>query len=442
MRVLTCLAYEHNPLLLLLAALLCLFGSSVTIRLAHRTVHARGTIAMHWLFLAGVCAGFSIWATHFIAMLGYRPGVPVHFDATLTIVSALIAIAGTAIGLGLARLRDRGVAVLCGGGVFGLAISAMHYAGMFAYRPDGIVRWDPALVAFSVLSAVSLAAVAIHRLRAKDKDALGHAWDATLLLVAAILVLHFAGMAAFEVVPIAGHVGGPQSEVFTAMASAIAIAAVVIVGTGVSAHLFEEGRAEAQEYLRRIATRDMLTGLHNRHSFVTHLQEECAQLETGGQPFALLLIDLDRFKAVNDTMGHPAGDALLKSVAMRLTEIARGGDVVCRIGGDEFAMIAQGIDTQADALRLADAVVRVLSTPFRLEAGTVAVGASVGIAMAPRSAADAEILTQQADNALYRAKGAGRGRSVMFDGEGPRLVVPAHARLPKSGIDRAALEYL
>lgn len=414
-RILTCLTHDHNALLVLLAGLVCIFGSSVTVRLSHRAIFTRGSAGLHWLLLASVCAGFSIWATHFIAMLGYRPGVPVNFDPTLTIISALIAIAGTAAGIFFAQLQDGKLAALFGGGMIGLTISAMHYVGMFAYRPDGIVSWHPVYVAVSVICAMALSSVALHRLLSKGRELQGQVWDATFLLVGAILLLHFTGMAAFEVTPIEGFSRGGDSEVFTTMAAAIAVATMMIIGTGISTHLVEEGRVDAQRRLRHIALHDMLTGLSNRHSFVTQLADECTKLSLTAQPFALLMIDLDHFKAVNDTMGHPIGDLLLESVAKRLQNVARGDDVIARIGGDEFAMMARDVADREDAERLAGKIVEVLSSPFKLEGYLVEIGASVGVTLAPSDSEDAETLTQQADVALYRAKREGRGRVCVFD---------------------------
>jgi len=412
--IVTCLAHDHNMLLVLLAGLVCIFGSLVTVRLSHRAIHARGSAWLHWLFLASVCAGFSIWATHFIAMLGYRPGVSVNFDPTLTIVSALIAIAGTALGLIFAKLHSSKFATLCGGAMIGLAISAMHYVGMFAYRPDGIVSWRPGYVAGSVVGAIMLSSMALLRLRGKDRDTPGRAWDATLLLVGAILLLHFTGMAAFEVTPIEGFSSGSDSQVFTAMAAAIAVAALIIVGTGISTHLVEEGRMETQQRLRQIAMHDMLTGLSNRHNFVTQLARECAALHGTAQPFALLLIDLDRFKAVNDTRGHPVGDLLLKGVAMRLRKAARSNDLIARFGGDEFAILARDVGDDESVERFAAKIVDVLSAPFELNGYIVEIGASVGVTLAPGDSDDAELLIQHADLALYRAKHEGRGRVCVF----------------------------
>ncbi|ANK12105.1 hypothetical protein A9D12_03185 [Erythrobacter neustonensis] len=427
MRVLTCLVNDHNAMLVALAALLCLLGSFVTVQLAHRTIHARGRTWLHWWFLASVSAGSSIWATHFIAMLGYRPGVPVEFDATLTIVSALIAIGGTAIGLTLCRLRHRTLAALCGGGTIGLTISAMHYVGMFAYRPDGIVSWRPEFIAASIGFAICLAAGAIALIRANpggDRTLLP-----TVMTMLAIITLHFLGMAGFEVAPIAGVSRGADSDVFTAMAGAIALAAVLIVGTGISTHLFEETRAQSQEELRKMAMTDALTGLGNRLSFVTRMANNCLRLHTRGKPFALLMVDLDRFKAINDTLGHPVGDLLLVAVAERLREAVRGRDFIARIGGDEFAVIALSAVDEASAQALAERIVSVLSEPFMLDGHLAEIGGSVGATLAPHFSDDPETLTQQADLALYRAKHDGRGRTCLFNPE-----------LAATLLDRIALE--
>ena len=414
LRVLTCLVHEHDLALVALAALLCLIGSYVAVQLFRRTIDARGVSRFHWCFLASVCAGAAIWATHFVAMLGYQPGVPVTFHATLTIISAVIAIGGVGIGLLLACLRNRWVAAICGGGTIGLAISAMHYVGMFAYRADGIVEWLPGYVAASIIFAVVFGALSIDRLRSHTRDSAPLV--STVLLVLAIISLHFVGMAAFSVTPIAHFGTGPQSDVFFAMASAIALAALLIVGTGVSTYLVEmRTRVDAQDRLHHIAMHDSLTGLENRHAFTGRLRRRCQRLARGGPPFALLMVDLDRFKPVNDTLGHPIGDRVLTAVATRLRAAVRENDVVARIGGDEFAIITDGLRDPQVAGHLAERIVDVLSRPFVVSGQVAEIGASVGITLAPDDGSDADTLTHQVDVALYHAKHEGRGRYSFFD---------------------------
>jgi diguanylate cyclase (GGDEF)-like protein/PAS domain S-box-containing protein len=162
-----------------------------------------------------------------------------------------------------------------------------------------------------------------------------------------------------------------------------------------------------QEKLRllRLSQSDPLTGLLNRKGLETYLEQGHG---AGADGMALLYIDLDRFKPVNDTYGHPMGDALLQAFAERLRKLVRPTDVVARLGGDEFALVLPGIRTQANADAVADKVVAAAGMPFRLGQQELRIGASVGVAMAGDDGWDG--LVQRADAAVYRAKAAGRGR--------------------------------
>jgi len=139
MRVISCIATEHNLWLVLLAALMCVTGCWVTIGLLDRARKTVGVQMRGWLFLTAVAAGSSVWCTHFIAMLAYQPGAPITFDPALTMISLVIAMVGTGAGFRLALDKGRGLAPEWGGCVVGLAISAMHYTGMMAYHVAGIV---------------------------------------------------------------------------------------------------------------------------------------------------------------------------------------------------------------------------------------------------------------------------------------------------------------
>ena len=168
----------------------------------------------------------------------------------------------------------------------------------------------------------------------------------------------------------------------------------------------QQRRTQAQ--IERLAKSDCLTTLPNRAHFMERLAE-LLQPDSGETPVALLFIDLDRFKAVNDTLGHPVGDGLLQAAALRLAACVRQGDLVARLGGDEFAILQVGAQQPAAAAALADRLVREIATPFDICGCRVSVGVSVGIALAPSDGAQADELLKQADLALYRAKAAGRG---------------------------------
>lgn len=411
MRVLNCLVYEHNPWMVALAAVMCVAGSFVTSKLFQRTLGERGADRFYWCFLSAVTAAAAIWATHFIAMLGYNPGVPVTLDGTLTIVSVLVAALGTAAGLVVATSGSGRTATFGGGAMIGLAIAAMHYVGMFAYQVEGVVRWDASYVLASLILACLLAALSIAQLHAHRR---GLPVVPVALLVMAIISLHFVGMAAFSVTPITNAPSGTSSEAFSALAAAIALVALLILGAGTATHLVElRTRTVSQAQLRHLALHDTLTGLANRHHFTEALKAECQGLQDG-RSFALFMVDLDRFKSINDTLGHPTGDAVLRRVGQRLTGAVRAGDLVARLGGDEFAIIAYDIDEPDQAANIAQSIVDILSRQFVIDGEAVELGASVGVALAPLDGQDADTLTQHVDVSLYTAKREGKSRYCLF----------------------------
>jgi len=182
---------------------------------------------------------------------------------------------------------------------------------------------------------------------------------------------------------------------------------------GVSEDISERKRAEAQ--IARLAHYDPLTELPNRVLFQQSLREALSRSARQGEPVAVHCIDLDRFKVVNDTLGHPAGDALLKAAAERLRGCAREGDTVARLGGDEFAVVQCGVVHGADASRLATRIVEAMAQPFDIHGQQVVAGASVGVAMSPQDGLEPDELLQKADMALYRAKNEGRGAFHFFE---------------------------
>lgn len=185
----------------------------------------------------------------------------------------------------------------------------------------------------------------------------------------------------------------------------------------------ERRRAEARVVY--MARHDGLTGLPNRVLFNERMEQALA-LSDRGQGCVVLCLDLDRFKTVNDTFGHPVGDALLQSVAVRLQACVREVDTVTRLGGDEFAVLVIGLDRPESAGELAQRIVRTLSEPFDLEGHSIIVGASVGIAVAPHDGSSAGKLLKSADTALYRAKLDQRGTYRFFE---PDMDARLQARL-------------
>jgi diguanylate cyclase (GGDEF)-like protein len=189
--------------------------------------------------------------------------------------------------------------------------------------------------------------------------------------------------------------------------------------------------------IRYLALHDELTGLPNRKQFEEFMTETFANLEQSGHKAALFVLDLDSFKAVNDTLGHPVGDGLLKACAKRLKASLRGGDLLARLSGDEFVIVVPKVTDPSMLAPLAERVLNLLSTPFRVEGHELQIGCSIGLAVAPDNGADTAALMRNADFALYRAKSEGRRTWRFFD---PKMAEDLASRRTLEDGLRIALE--
>ncbi len=171
-------------------------------------------------------------------------------------------------------------------------------------------------------------------------------------------------------------------------------------------------RKEKENIIRRQALEDPLTGLLNRRAFAQRMEQRLVECEEGGEGgMAMLLIDLDGFKQVNDTFGHDQGDVLLQKVAERLKQAVRDKDALCRIGGDEFGVVLHSVNNEATASHVAERILYGLTRkPYELGQTALSIGASIGIAIYPEDGKGEIELFKHADQALYRAKNSGKGR--------------------------------
>ncbi len=406
MRVLACITVLHNLWLVALAAVVCAGGGWVAYELLRRARSRQGAQRSGWILLAAIAAGSSVWCTHFIAMLAFKVEAPVTYDPALTFVSLLIAIVGSAAAFRLAVARER-LVTAAGGFALGLSISAMHYTGMAAYHVDGIVEWDAdyilASVAFSALfGALSLASFGMNR------RYLAHA-----MFVVAVVSLHFTAMTAVSVTPFV--TGAPLADAFVANAMAVAVAglALIIVGTGITAYMIDsDANMRNLDTLRQMALNDVLTGLPNRASFNDYLANELERAGRDGRNLAVIGIDLDKFKEINDVRGHEAGDQALKIIAGRLACLIRDGEFVARIGGDEFAAVKRFVE-QRDLLDFVARLERELFATMNIDDFDIVPGAGIGVSVYPQDGDTAARLVGNADLAMYRAK-ADVTRAVCF----------------------------
>jgi diguanylate cyclase (GGDEF)-like protein len=570
-RILTCLTAEHDWRLVLLAGLVCLVASIAAVNIFHRATASQARTRLIWIAIAGAAIGYGIWATHFVAMLAYEPGVSTGYGIVLTALSLAVAMVLTSSGFGIAASDPERWRAAVGGAVIGAGIASMHYLGMWALEVPGRVTWALDLVFVSIVLGMffGYAALAI-ALRHKNK------WGtlaAALLLTLAIVSHHFTAMGAVVIVPDPTQTSHGLSLSPTFLALAIAGVALSVLGMSMIGVLadrrlasrtrkfeeiisqlsaarqeVEESQRELQEQKLRLDTainnmgeglcmfdaekrlvvcndryakmyrlspellkagtphheiikhriasgilkgetsdsaakrllstlnalppdattsrvdeladgrlicvtrqpmpgggwvathvdvteqrrseakiihmaqHDALTELPNRVRLRVRMDHALAITREGGSGLAVLMLDLDRFKEVNDTLGHPTGDKLLQAVAARLLECVRETALIARLGGDEFAVIDYVTNPVVEATALAEKISHALCEPFDLGDHQVSIGTSIGIAIAPRDGTNPDEIMKSADLALYSAKSGGRGSFRFFEPELDQLM--------------------
>ncbi|MFD2273121.1 diguanylate cyclase domain-containing protein [Undibacterium arcticum] len=189
-------------------------------------------------------------------------------------------------------------------------------------------------------------------------------------------------------------------------------------------------RRQAEERAHELATKDPLTGLLNRRSLIASLDHAIERAHRNNEPIALLFLDMDRFKSINDTLGHDVGDELLRDVAARIMASVRKSDLVARLGGDEFVVLMQGMSTYRDVAKVAEQIVQAATPPFKVGHHQIKTSVTIGIGLFPQDGNSTQSLMRSADLAMYHAKQERRG-SVQFFSSGTECA-PARTRAPRA----------
>ncbi|UPK40571.1 EAL domain-containing protein [Bradyrhizobium sp. 186] len=523
LKVYNCIATAHDLKLVGLAALICVMASFAAINLLHHARKSSSHMRGVWLAVSAISTGFGIWATHFVAMLAFTPGVPSGYNIILTILSLVAAILLTAAGLAVSLTPNWRHGPGVGGAIVAGGIAAMHYTGMAAFEIAGIILWDPVLVVASIVLGAVIGAVALPvGLHGKEEK-----WKigGAVLLTLAICSHHFTAMGAVSIMP------DPTIEVSQSalragwLAVGVAIASFAIIGLALAGVVLDirdhrrselevdrmrdladasvegllvcdgevivsvnssfalltgfstanlvgarlkrcfpdqvartkllsrsnqtvetdlrhldgsmtpvelilrpivfagrphhvvavrdlKARKDAEQHIYFLAHHDALTSLPNRSHFNARIDQEIAALPPGNS-LAVLCLDLDRFKEVNDLFGHTAGDKVLQTVASRVTAVLGERQMMARLGGDEFAVLIPDVANPDAASRLAETILEALSTSG--DTPETHVSTSIGIALCPDDATDRQSLLTHADTALYRAKSEGRNTYRFFE---------------------------
>jgi diguanylate cyclase (GGDEF)-like protein len=409
-----------------------------------------------WALLGGGMLGLAATATHFISLASVIIAGTLYVNPILTGTGVLLAVAGGALALG--RGRDEGHNVHAIAPVLLAAgIAIVHFVGMAAlgFMPDAAITIpneaiDPTVLGFFVAAMVLLlvgtgfATIMIARGARKDAQTqLKNIADASvegLILTDGTLILDFnesirrlvgpvraARLLNSPIWEVLDNVGDRSAERFEAQllsdSGPVPVEAIVrdTRADGAVRRIFAlrdlRERRAAEKRILYLAHFDTLTGLPNRASFQERLENDLAAMQARGGEVALMILDLDRFKEINDVHGHAAGDELLKAAAGRITALLSHSEFAARLGGDEFVIVQTGREQPSSAARLAEKLLEVFSHPVGLAGQHFHVGLTVGVAVGPRDGSDTRQLLANADLALYRAKEQGRGRACFFTPE-------------------------
>jgi diguanylate cyclase len=521
-KIYNCIATAHDLKLVGLAALVCVLASFAAINLLRHARKSHGHMRGVWLAVSAITTGFGIWATHFIAMLAFTPGIPSGYNIILTVLSLVAAILLTGAGLAVSLTPNWRHGPWVGGAIVAGGIAAMHYTGMAAFEIAGIILWDPVLVAASVVLGAAIGAVALPvGLHGKEEK---WKFGGAVLLTLAICSHHFTAMGAVSIIP------DPTMEVSQSalpagwLAVGVAIASFAIIGLALAGVVLDirdhrrselevnrmrdlanasvegllvcdgelivsvntsfavltglttanlvgtrlercfpdqvartkllsrsnqtvetdlrhldgsmtpvelilrqivfagrphhvvavrdlKARKDAEQHIYFLAHHDALTSLPNRSHFNARIDQEIAAL-TPGKSLAVLCLDLDRFKEVNDLFGHTAGDKVLQTVASRVTAVLGERQMMARLGGDEFALLMPDANPAAGRRRVETSLETLRASS---DAPETDIATSIGIALCPDDATDRQSLLIHADTALYRAKTEGGNTHRFFE---------------------------
>ena len=431
------LSSSYDPWVVAASILIASFASFVALDLAKRVRTRDRGVGFGWWVGGSVAMGTGIWCMHFVGMLAFSLPIALGYTAALTVASWVAGVGVSAVALFVA---SRGLLTwrrLIGGALaMGAGICAMHYTGMAALDMALGIVWDPLLVAASALIAVgaSAAALLIFFWLRKSGGRRGLLYQAIAALVMGVAIcgMHYTGMAAanFPVGTVCLSAGALAGNLLGVLVSLSSVALLVMT-------LFTstlDGRMQgtlkvanvklqtANDELKRRAFLDPLTGLPNRLLFEDRLVHALQRSERAdshisersAEKIAVLFIDLDGFKPVNDSLGHAAGDELLKETALRLRMVARDCDTVARIGGDEFVLLMEDVANLADCASLACRLLEALARPLEIEGRQVAISGSIGIVVYPDHG-HRDKLVAHADAAMYAAKRAGGNTYALFE---------------------------
>ena len=420
---------SYSTSLVVISLCVAILASYTALDLAGRVSTAKGRAVYLWIAGGALAMGVGVWSMHFIGMLALRLPFALGFDLGITALSLLIAVLSSGFALWLvSQPRLPAWQLALGALVMGTGIASMHYTGMAAMRMTPGIDYDPTLFGASLLIAVVASGAALwiaFNLRRNTPYVRLARGGAAVVMGVAIVGMHYTGMAAAQFADdsfcgaaLTGLSGKGLDNLV--LVTSLAVLAIALLTSLLDARLeartavLADSLTLANQELTHLALHDMLTGLPNRTLLADRIQQAIQAVNERGGCFALMFIDLDGFKPVNDAFGHHMGDQLLREVGLRLREDLRSQDTLARIGGDEFVLLVQ-LTQPDDAMGLAERQVGLINRAFKVAEHELKISASIGIALFPGNGSNPQDLLMNADAAMYHAKGMGKNGYSFFD---------------------------
>ena len=440
---------RHNLFLMALSYGVICAACFATLDIGERIIQVENHKSrQRWQVLGALCLAGGVWAMHFIGMLAFETPMTVSYDLPTTVASLLIAAVSGAFAIRAIsqEVLGPGQWLLSAVGI-GLGVGVMHYVGMSALRSPATQYYQPGPFGLSVLMAILCGAVFL-LLPGYLRQGGGPfhqmlKYGASMLLGAGLLGTHMMGMWALNLVlPVNTPLLSTDQGNGLQLGLTISIISLLIMGGSISASMADKKLQSKEHDLRRVnallsqldqarmslqqvANYDALTNLINRRGFNQIFAEKLIEHATDGGMMAVMFLDVDHFKRINDSLGHDAGDDLLKAIAERIRSATRADDVVARFGGDEFCILIS-LHNYDEAEHLANRIMSKMKESIALAGRQMVMTTSIGISIYPQDGQTCDELLKHADLALYQSKGNGRNRLHFFS---PNLKTKASLEL-------------
>lgn len=417
-----------DPVLIAISYLVAFIASFVALDSAGKIPLSSRKAALFWRIAGGVTLGIGIWSMHFIGMLSMQMPMMMSYDLWLTLASLGVAVvaSATALNIAVAGKKLSPFRLTFATAILSAGVVSMHYIGMAALMLDGSIIWDRRLVGLSVVIAVVASGTALwlaFRLRDKHKGVFINRILAAFIMGAAICAMHYTGMSAAQFQEMAHTLPGGIGEL--GLSIWVSVTTLCLLGVMLIISLIDSHRRTSRltdnlhqlnRQLELQARFDALTGLANRHQMDLRMQDCLRSALLSKKPFAVIFLNVDHFKRVNDTWGHSVGDELLIAVAQRITARLTREMTLARLGGDAFILLVPECDD--DRLNaLVTALLEDVRRPLSVCGHTLSTTISAGVSLYPQDGETLHELKLKADAALHRVKEDGRNGWAIYRAE-------------------------